>query len=188
VIILDVGADLARHRQFVDTLIRADPGVATSIIAVAEDTYRIVPFTTDHVQIDRYVRVLNADMMPRPGQKPHVALADAERSLASAGLPARQIVLLSARSAPDQIVEIPRQQSDRYVVKLGDAQGWEQWADAQGATVLRAGSALQLTEARRQQARRIARAEIPTARHDLTVWLIALAAVLWLLLFRRRSA
>ncbi len=187
VIILDVGADLARHRQFVDTLMRTDQGVATSVIAVADDAYRIVPFTTDHAQLDRYVRVLNADMMPRPGQKPHVALADAERSLANAGFPARQIVLLSARRAPDQIVEIPPRQSNRYVVMLGSENGWEQWADAQDAVLMREGSAIELTEALRKQANKIAQTEIPTARHDFTVWLIALAAFLWLMLFRRRS-
>ena len=82
VVILDVGSDLTRHRHVLDDLYRADPGVSTALVAVSGDAYRIVPFTTDKAQIDRYLRVLSTDIMPRPGQNAHLGLALAEQMLA----------------------------------------------------------------------------------------------------------
>ena len=187
VVILDVGADLARHRQFIDGLYLADPGVATSVIAASGDAYRIVPFTSDKFQIDRYVRVLRAEMIPDPGQNPHTALAMAERNLADAGFLTRQIVLLSARQAPRQIAGIPPSQARRFVVPLGPQGRWPDWSEAQGATLLTDNAIAVLTRSLRDDAQAMAQSELPSARTEFTSMLIALAAVLWLLLFRRRA-
>ena len=188
VIILDVGSDLARHRHFMETLHRAGTGIATAVIASSGDAYRIVPFTTDRAQIDRYVQVLDAQMMPDPGHNPHLALALAERMLSEAGYAARQIVLLTARSAPPHTVEIPSGTSRRALVPLTAADLWPEWAQAQGATVIEADGAAALTEALGSDARAIARSELPSARHEFTTVLICLASLLWLTLFRRRTS
>ena len=188
VIVLDVGSNLARHRHALDALYRADPGVATAVVAVSGDAYRIVPFTTDRAQIDRYVRVLSAEIMPEPGQRPHLGLARAERSLNDAGYLVRQVVVLTGRRAPEQVVEIPGTDSQRYVVALEDDLGWEDWATAQGGSVLARAEIDSVTEELQREARDKARAELPGSRIELSFVLIALSAALWLLLFRRRTA
>ncbi|MGD1926203.1 MAG: VWA domain-containing protein [Paracoccaceae bacterium] len=188
VIILDVGAALARHRHFMDALHSADGGIATAVIAASGDAYRIVPFTTDKSQIDRYVQVLDAGMIPRQGQSPHIALATAERILTDAGYLVRQIVLLSARGGPQETVEIPLGQSRRIVVPLGDTDRWDDWAAAEHAEIAGPAAARDLTERLKQDARAMAHAELPSTRHEFTTVLIALAALIWLLLFRRREA
>ena len=188
VVVLDVGTDLARHRHALDALHRTDPQVATAVVAVAGDAYRIVPFTTDKTQIDRYVRVLTNEMMPEPGQRPHLGLARAEQILQNAGYPVRQIVLLSARHAPDRIVDIPGSDSLRFVVHLDDSLDWSAWASAQDATALGRGELQDITDRLERETRRVVRAELPNARTELTAPIIAFAALLWLLLFRRRTS
>lgn len=188
VIILDVGADLTRHRHFVDDLHHADSQVSTSVIASSGDTYRIIPFTTDKSQIDRYVRVLNANMIPMPGQSPHLALAQAERLLSDAGYIVRQVVLVTARHGPEQVIEIPLGRSDRFVVPLITDEAWTGWAAAQHAAVLNDDAVADLTQSLRQEAVAAARSELPSARTEFTTLLIALAALPWLLMFRRRAA
>lgn len=188
VIILDVGADLTRHRHFVDDLHHADSQVSTSVIASSGDTYRIIPFTTDKSQIDRYVRVLNAKMIPMPGQSPHLALAQAERLLSDAGYIVRQVVLVTARHGPEQVIEIPLGRSDRFVVPLITDEAWTGWAAAQHAAVLNDDAVADLTQSLRQEAVAAARSELPSARTEFTTFLIALAALPWLLMFRRRAA
>ena len=187
VIVMDVGADLSRHRGFMDALHRADPNVATAVIASSGDAYRIVPFTTDKSQIDRYVRVLNAGMMPRPGQSPHIALAQAERALDNAGYLVRQIVVLSERAAPAQDVQIPPGQSQRVMVPLADPAGWRDWASLQDAAIVEDDAVARLTARLKQEAMATARSELPSARTEFTTLLIGLAGLLWLLLFRRRG-
>ena len=188
VVVLDVGSDLARHRHALDAIFRAGPGVATAIVAVSGDAYRIVPFTTDKAQIDRYVRVLSSDMMPDPGQRPHLGLARAEQILTSAGYLVRQVVLLTARPAPPRIVEIPSTDSQRYVVPLDPAVDWAAWAAAQSATDMQREDIDRIASDLERSARDMARAELPGSRWEFTTFLIALAGVVSLLLFRRRTS
>ncbi|MEM7059209.1 MAG: VWA domain-containing protein [Pseudomonadota bacterium] len=188
VVILDVGSDLTRHRHVVDDLYRADPGVSTAVVAVSGDAYRIVPFTIDKAQIDRYLRVLTSEMMPQHGQNAHLGLALAEKMLADAGFPVRQIVLLSTRAAPEVLVEIPLADSARIVIPLAPGGDWSDWTIAQGGTVVSDQALPGLTISLRAEASEIARAELPTARQELTTWLVGLAAMLWLVLFRRRTS
>jgi hypothetical protein len=188
VVIIDVGSDLARHRQILEDLHRADPAVSTALVAVSGDAYRIVPFTTDKSQIDRYLRVMSADVMPRPGRNAHLALALAERVLSDAGLPIRQIVLLSARSAPENLVEVPPADSERFIVPIGTVEGWSDWAAAQNSRVLSQDELAGLNVSLRSDANALAQSELASSRNEFTVYLIAIAALLWLLLFRRRSA
>ncbi len=187
VVVLDVGADLARHRQFLTALHRADPSTATAIVAVSGDAYRVTPFTTDKAHIDRYVRVLTADMMPRPGQQPHLGLARAERLLEDGGYVARQVVFLSARRAPEKVIAVPKTTADRIVVDLDDGNDWATWAEAQEAETAVRDAIEDIVSDLASSARAAARAELPDARFELTTPLIALTALLWLFKFRRRA-
>ena len=187
VIVIDVGADLARHRQFVSALREADPTTATAIVAVAGDAYRITPFTSDRTHIDRYVRVLNADMMPRPGQKPHLGLALAERLLEQGGYLVKQVIFLSARAAPEAPVGVPAVRTGRIVVDLGDGDTWRDWAAAQEADLAGRGAIGGIVEDFSAVTRAAARTELPDAAMDLKAPLIGLAAILFVFTFRRRS-
>lgn len=187
VVVMDIGADLSRHRQFLDQLHGADRMTSTAVVAVSGDAYRVTPFTTDRAHIDRYVRVLSADMMPRPGQQPHLGLAHAERLLDEAGYLVRQVVFLSKRPAPPEIVTVPIANADRIVVDLGDGTSWRDWAEAQQAEMMGRDQVSALASDFTAATRAAARAELPDARFDLTPMLIALAALLFLLKFRRRE-
>lgn len=188
VVVLDVGADLARHRQFLNGLIRTDPDTVLAVVAVSGDAYRITPFTTDGAHTDRYARVLEQDMMPRPGLKPHIGLARAERILEDGGFLVRQIVFLSARRPPDSVVPVPDTGADRIVVGLDPAQNWEEWAQAQNARHLGPGDYGDIAADLSAAARAAARSELPAARFEITPGLVLLAAFLWLPTFRRREA
>ena len=187
VIVLDVGADLSRHRHLVEALKQADPGSATAVLAVAGDAYRLTPFTTDGAHVDRYVRVLSADMMPRPGKSPHLGLALGERLLEDAGFLVRQIVFLSARSAPEDVVLVPETGARRIFVDLEDGKSWEKWAEAQNAKVLSFDAVAEVADTFATAKRDAARAELPDATYDLQSPLIGLAAFLFLFRFRRQS-
>ena len=188
VVIVDVGSDLTLHRHVIDDLFRADPGISTALVAVAGDAYRVVPFTTDKAQVDRYLRVLSAEMMPQPGNNAHLGLALAERMLTEAGFPVRQILILSARQAPETLVEIPTSKSERVVLPLASRDGWSEWTQAQGGTLVQEQDLPALSASLRVDARALSRSDLPTARFELTTILIGLTALLWLLLFRRRTS
>lgn len=187
VIVLDVGEDLAGHQLFIDALHDADPAIATAIIAVAGDAYRIVPFTTDKAQIDRYVQVLSADMMPAPGNRPHLGIARAEKILLDAGYLVRQIVLVTAKRPPEQSVAISQTETQRIVVPLFNPAIWQDWADTQHSTLADRESVSDIAETLADAIRAAARSELPATRLDLATILIGITALLWLLLFRRRA-
>ncbi|MFK7944510.1 MAG: hypothetical protein AB8B85_16565 [Paracoccaceae bacterium] len=188
VVVLDVDARLAEHRLFLDELHGAGPVAATAVVAVSGDAYRIVPFTTDKGQIDRYVRVLNAGMMPVRGHRPHLGVAMAERLLEKAGFAARQIVLISAKLPPERLVALPRTGTSREIVVLGDMDSWKALADAWGAGLGGRGDSARIARDLQDTARTAANAELPDSRLDLTTWMLALATAIWLFLFRRRAS
>ena len=186
VVVIDVGADLTRHRQFIDSLHMADQATATAIVAVAGDAYRITPFTSDKSYIDRYVRVLNADMMPRSGHRPHLGLAQAERLLERSGYLVQQIIFLSARAAPGELVEVPQVGIERIVVDLADGDSWRSWASAQSAGIAGRDRVREIVDEFSSATQAAARTELPDAEFELRTPLIGLAALLFLFKFRRR--
>lgn len=187
VMVLDVGADLTRHRQFVSALQQVDPATATAVVAVAGDAYRVTPFTSDTTHIDRYMRVLSADMMPRPGHKPHLGLALAERLLEQGGFVVRQVVILSARTAPEETVIVPPVGVSRVFIDLLDEDSWRDWATAQTAEIVERDRIDAITGDFFAATWTAARAELPDAMLELKTPLIALAALLFLFKFRRRA-
>ncbi len=187
VIVMDIGADLSRHRQFLDELHNADTTTATAIVAVSGDAYRITPFTTDRAHINRYVRVLNADMIPRPGQEPHLGLAHAERLLGETSYLVQQIVFLSRRPAPDDLVAIPLANADRIIVDLSDGTSWQAWADIQQAEFATRDAIATIARDFDAATRAAARSELPDTRFELTPIIIAITALLLLVKFRRRA-
>lgn len=187
VVVIDVGADLTRHRQFVDALVLAEEATATAIVAVTGDAYRITPFTSDKAHTDRYLRVLSADMMPRPGHKPHLGLALAERMLEQGGYLVRQVIILSARDAPGEVVAVPPVGVSRILVDLSDGDGWRNWASAQEADIASRDAVDAIASDFSSDMLAAARSELPDAVVELKTPLIGLAAMLFLFRFRRRA-
>lgn len=188
VVVIDVGENLARHQIFMDALFDASTVVPTALVAVSGDAYRIVPFTTDKAQIDRYVRVLNVGMMPEPGYRPHLGLARAERILERAGYLVRQIVIVSGTAPPERIVDVPETEATRIIVPLEHAGQWAGWAESWGATIIAKDEPEKIANRLDEAARRTAASELPQSRIDLSIIFLMLAGGLWLLLFRRRAS
>lgn len=188
VIVIDAdNAGMPARRIVVDRLLEASPRVPTALVAVAGDAYMIVPFTTDSTQVDRYLQVLEPDAMPVPGLAVHTGLALAEKIVADAGIVARQIVLIAGERAPAGPVELPGTATLRSVVTTGNAAGWDRVAEVYGADLAASEDLTPVTGALEAAVRALA-ADLPGEVIDLTAWLIALALVLALGLFRRRSA
>lgn len=188
VLVIDAEHDgIAARRIVVDRLLAASPKVPTALVALSGDAYVLVPFTTDAAQIDRYLRVLEPDAMPMRGLAVHTGLALAEKTISDAGVLARQIVLVVGAGAPGDAVDLPETDTLRAVITAGDPAGWDKVAAAYGAEVASSDSLAGVTEALDAAVRDLA-ASLPGEMIDLSPFLIALALVLALGLFRRRSA
>lgn len=183
VLVVDATADLPRQRVFITGLAAASPDAPTALIAVAGDAYRLTPFTDDPAQISRYLSALSPDLMPAPGRRLHLGLAEAERALAEAGVLAGQIVLISAAPPPEALAGVGETTTPRLIAPLGPGD-WSEAARVFGAEIETRPSAIaaQLDRA----LRRVKATRIPDARWDLRPILLAAAALLWLVLFRRR--
>lgn len=184
VIVLDASTDISRQAVFIRELEDANPTLPTAIIAAGADAYLISPFTTDSDQTHRYLNVLTPDMLPDEGRRLHLGLAMAEVTLARAGYPVGQIILTSDQPPPSPV---PISDSDtiRTVAALGGGD-WRAFAKVYGAEVVGAGAGATASQELLARVRNEVAATLPSARVDLSPWLIAAAMLGWLALFRRR--
>lgn len=188
VVVLDASTDVSAQAVFVRELEDANPNLPTAIIAAGADAYLIVPFTTDPAQTHRYLNALTPDMMPGEGRRLHLGLALAERVLARAGYPAGQVILTSDQPPP-QPVAIAPSATIRTVAAIGARPSdWEGFAAAYDAEVIDRGQATSASADLMARARDEAAATLPGARFDFSPWLIGVAMLCWLMLFRRRAS
>lgn len=188
VIVLDAISDGIEDRRItVDRILELSPDVPTSLVALSSDAYTIVPFTTDRAQIDRYLRVLDADVIPDPGLSMHTGIAHAEKVLADAGVVAAQMVMIFGGDAPPRVLDIPETDTLRWFVVPEASDRWERFANGYQAEITN-GSTVEPLVDDMSLALEALRGSLPGAAADFSPWLYALAMVLWLGLFRRRSA
>jgi len=171
-------------------LVAKAPEIPTAIIASSLNAYDIVPLTSDPVQLDRYLQVLDAGLMPDPGRGLPAGIRRAAALLEQAAVLAGQIIVLSAGSAPAPAAEIPTGQSTLWLLipQVPD-KAWLSYADSIGAQLLPIDELpsinSSLLERRDRSVRQIAAVQ---DRRQLTPWLIAACVPLWLVLqFRRES-
>ncbi len=186
VVVMDASTDISRQAVFVRELEEANPHLPTAIIAAGADAYLITPFTTDPVQTHRYLNVLTPDMMPGKGRRLHLGLAMAEKTLARAGYPLGQIILVSDQPPPPPIA-IAGSDTIRTVATLGGGD-WSGFADAYEAEVVGDDAGATASDDLLARVRDEIAAKLPGARYEVSVWLIAAAMLCWLALFRRRAS
>ncbi len=187
VIVLDASTDISRQAVFIREMEEAAPDLPTAIVAVADDAYLIVPFTTDPVQTHRYLNVLTPDMMPGEGRRIHLGIAAAEQAISRAGYPLGQIIVTSDIAPPKPIAIAPGK-TLRTIAALGENPAdWQDFADTYGAEVIAGGDAANASTKLLALAQAEAEATQPGAIFDLSPWLIGATMLGWLVLFRRRG-
>lgn len=189
VIALDLGAGANIHSQrLAATRLMEDlPGVPTAIVVGTGDAFDVVPLTTDRAYVDRYLQVITPDVMPLDGRSLGVAIAHGEAILTRAGIVAGQVVVLSAGKPPTYSsgdARWPR----AVVVEAKDREAWAPYVATIGASL---GAVDDLSAVQRELQNDIDRARRDgdrQGRTELAPYLLTVAMVLWLVLFRRQRA
>lgn len=196
-LVLDLGPDLDERaivmaaRGFLAQTFDAPTG----IIAVAGRAFDIVPITTDQTHIDRYLQVLEADMIPLRGRAPLAGLMLATEHLQRSKIVAGQIVLFSQGDPPGtqsatSFTDIAIAADVWIMLPSSDLPAWREIAGTLDARLTTPGDSDAVTDALAEQRAVALRNATPVSdRQELTAWLILAALPVWLLtLFRRRVA
>lgn len=171
-------------------MVRRAPDIPTAIIAATARAYDVVPLTTDPEQLDRYLQVLDPQLMPDTGRSPINGIKRADNMLQAAGILAGQIVLLSTASkpAPQPASDFVSGQATVWV--LLDASpdaSWQTYAESLNAQIKVAPQIDSLDSALLKRRDRTVLANTPLQeRRSLTPWLTLASLPLWLILFFRR--
>ncbi len=190
VIAMDLGVpgDTARQRMIAYRILDAAPEIPTALVAATGEAFDVVPFTTDRTHLDRYLAVIKPGVMPVSGRAPGLAITHAETLLDRAGMIVGQTVLLTGGAVP--LAQGSRAGNWlRAVVADRTGSDWERYAGQTEARLVddhTLGVMLddldhRIADTLRDRDDALGLAAAP--------WLIAAAAGLWLLFFRRiRSA
>ena len=205
---------LAQVRAKIATLLRERAGGQVALVAFAEDAYTVAPLTEDAANIALFLDALAPDVMPEDGHRADRAIAWSQRLLRNAGFDHGDILLLTDRADAGAIAEAARARTAGYRVSalgLGTARGgvFETPAGLRNAR-LDAGSLQALVASGGGSYRPLAagdadlralgvldprvgdgasaRGEKIASRRDDGYWLLPLAMLLALPLFRRGRA
>ena len=190
VIAMDLGgdADIYSQRLAAAALIDSAPDVPTALVVGGGDAFNVVPLTTDRDFIDRYLNVITPDVMPIEGQAIPVTVAHSEAILTRAGVVVGQVILLVGGKPPTLGNEyLPRWA--RVIVTDPGARGqWGSYANYLGARLVSYDDLTPVLDDLERQIERARHRGDRAAVHDLTPYLLSLAVLLWLTLFRRRRS
>lgn len=117
---------LAQARAKIETLLRERAGGQVALVAFAEDAYTVAPLTEDAANIALFLDALAPDVMPEDGHRADRAIAWSQRLLRNAGFDYGDILLLSDRAEAGAIAEAARARSAGYRVSalgLGTPRG-----------------------------------------------------------------
>ena len=188
VIAMDLGggADIHSQRLAAAALIDSAPDVPTALVVGSGDAFNVVPLTTDRDFIDRYLNVITPDVMPVEGQAIPVTVAHSEAILTRAGVVVGQVILLVGGEPPTLDNKyIPRW--ERVVVTdPGTRDKWGGYANYLGAHLVSYDDLTTVVDALEREIERARNRGDRAAVHDLTPYLLGIAVLLWLTLFRRR--
>jgi Ca-activated chloride channel family protein len=205
---------LAQARAKIATLLRERAGGQVALVAFAEDAYTVAPLTEDAANIALFLDALAPDVMPEDGHRADRAIALSQRLLRNAGFDHGDILLLTDRADAQAIAEAARARTAGYrvsVLGLGTARGgvFETPAGLRDARldagslqalVASGGGAYRPLAAGDADLRALgvldpqvgdgaaARGEKIASRRDDGYWLLPLAMLLALPLFRRGRA
>ncbi len=188
VIVLDLGsgADVHNQRLAVIRLIESAPKVPTAIVVATSESFEAVPMTTDRAHLERYLQVIDADVMPVAGRSLDLAAAHGEGLLARASIIAGQVVVISGGSAPRGTTAMPPRWPRALVVASGKLSDWRAYGDRTRARLTDVDGLAPISNDLQRDIARASRQGDRQARRDLAPWLAGMALALWLALFRRR--
>ncbi|MGB7298621.1 MAG: VWA domain-containing protein [Burkholderiaceae bacterium] len=191
-LVIDVSsADNFQQPIFVGRQLAASAAeIPTGVIAVAADAYDVVPLTTDSSQLDRYLKVLAPEIMPKPGRRLELGVRRAEAAFKRSGITVGQIVVLAAGSAPPQRLQTSLSPAATIWLVTGVAASgdWKDYAERLGANLLNVDKD-KLTrldnEIKREQERAIRDSTPVQERRSISPWLALACLPGWLLVFFR---
>ena len=188
VIALDLGggADIHSQRLAAAALIDSAPEVPTALVVGSGDAFNVVPLTTDREFMNRYLNVITPDVMPLEGQALPVTVAHSEAILTRAGVVVGQVILLTGGEPPTLGDEYLRRWT-RLVVTEPESRGkWVDYANYLGARLVSYDDLTSVIDDLEREIERAQHRGDNAAVHDLTPYLLGVAVLLWLALFRRR--
>ncbi len=187
-IVLDLGAgaDIHHQRLAVIRLIEDAPDVPTAIVTATSESFEAVPMTTDRVHLERYLQVIEADVMPVGGRFLQLATAHGEALLTRAEMVAGQVVVITGGAPPQGETAVPSQWPRALVIADGSLLAWRAYANQSKAELTDIDGLAPLSQDLDHDMARAQRQSDQTTRWDLAPWLTGAAIVLWLGLFRRR--
>lgn len=187
VIVIDLGAgmDVERQRLLAYRLIDASPQTPTALVAATAEAFDVVPLTTDRAQLDRYLQVIELEVMPVSGWAPGIAIVHAESVLERAGVIVGQMILLTGARVPKADPATAGDWLRALVVDNPHAPGWEDFAERIDARLVDEASIQDVIDDLDDAVSDAIRDSDKSGNFALTPWLIAGAALMWVLFFRR---
>lgn len=190
VLVIDLGGDAVLSEQKLaatELLKRGD--IPTAIVAATNDAYTAVPLTQDRQQIERYMRVLDPELMPTGGQSLALGIAHAENMLTASGVIAGQVIVLTGGTAPAATPESPAARFLRGVVPSdGGLETWADTADALGADLAGPSDIGTLNDALDSKIAERRNEQMGEDQIELSIWFLLAGMILWLGLFRREES
>lgn len=117
---------LLQARAKIDALLKARRGGQVALVAYADDAHTVSPLTDDVANVAVFLDALDPDVMPRDGQRPARAIAQAARLLRQSGFAQGDILLLTGATDAAARRAAARAAADGYrvsVLGLGTAAG-----------------------------------------------------------------
>ena len=188
VIAMDLGggADIHSQRLAAAALLDSAPDVPTALVVGSGDAFNVVPLTTDRDFMNRYLNVITPDVMPLEGQALPVTVAHSEAILTRAGVVVGQVILLTGGEPPTLGDEYLRRWT-RVVVTEPESRGeWVDYANYLGARLVSYDDLTSVIDDLEREIERAQHRGDNAAVYDLTPYLLGVAVLLWLALFRRR--
>lgn len=186
VIALDVGAsvDVERQRLIAYRILDAAPTTPTALVVATAEAFDIVPFTTDRAHLDRYLQVIEPEIMPVSGRAPGIAITHGELLLSRANMAVGQLVLVTG-GVPTGDATVAGEWLRALVVDGDNISAWDGYADRIGARLADETAIRAVIDDLDGKIADAIQDSNDAADFAVGPWLIAAAACLWLLFFRR---
>ena len=187
VITIDLGAgiNVDRQRLMVDRLLDAAPAMPTALVIATSEAFDIVPFTTDRAHVDRYLKVIAPEIMPVSGRALGIAIVHGESMLERADIAVGQLILLTGGAVPPAEATRAGGWLRALVVDAASMAAWTGYADRIGARLTDDTAVQAIVDDLDSRVADAVRDSDRASDLALAPWLTALAALLWLLFFRR---
>ena len=188
VIVLDLGAGTNMHHQrlAVIRLIEDAPDIPTAIVVATAESFEAVPMTIDRAHLERYLQVIQADVMPIGGRALELAASHGEALLTRASIIAGQVVVISGGAPPEGTTVMTPKWPRALVIASGSLLDWRAYAEKTNAWLTDVDDLALLSRDLKRDIDRALRQSGALTRRDLAPWLTGVALTLWLVLFRKR--